>query len=95
MKLSHVGQHMIFAALPLLELGGASTLCAADETAPRHWVDSHSHSHLHNGYRHGPAVYGWSYRTHGELPASWNGCGVYHYWNGEQCVDARGVAPNL
>ena len=31
------------------------------------------------------------------LPAtnSWNGCGVYHYWNGEQCVDARDVAPTI
>lgn len=29
----------------------------------------------------GPAVYGWSFR-----PAN---CGVFHYWNGDECVDAR------
>jgi hypothetical protein len=33
----------------------------------------------------GPAVYGWSFR-----PAN---CGVFHYWNGEECVDARAVPP--
>ena len=33
----------------------------------------------------GPAVYGWSFR-----PAN---CGVFHYWNGDECVDARAVPP--
>ena len=33
----------------------------------------------------GPAVYGWSFR-----PAN---CGVFHYWNGHECVDARAVPP--
>ena len=33
----------------------------------------------------GPAVYGWSFR-----PAN---CGVFHYWNGNECVDARAVPP--
>jgi hypothetical protein len=31
----------------------------------------------------GPAVYGWSFR-----PAN---CGVFHYWNEDECVDARAV----
>lgn len=33
----------------------------------------------------GPVVYGWSFR-----PAN---CGVFHYWNGDECVDARTVPP--
>lgn len=33
----------------------------------------------------GPAVYGWSFR-----PAN---CGVFHYWDGDECVDARAVPP--
>jgi hypothetical protein len=33
----------------------------------------------------GPVVYGWSYRP--------PDCGVYHYWNGDECVDARVVPP--
>jgi hypothetical protein len=33
----------------------------------------------------GPAVYGWSFR-----PAN---CGVFYYWNGDECVDARAVPP--
>ncbi len=100
MNLSHVSQYLTLVALPLLILGGTSTSRAADnEMTPRDWVDPHTHHHLQtvNGYRHGPAVYGWSYRARGEvLPAtnSWNGCGVYHYWNGEQCVDARDIAPS-
>jgi hypothetical protein len=32
----------------------------------------------------GPAVYGWSFR-----PVN---CGVFHYWNGDECVDARGAS---
>ena len=121
MKLFRVGQHLILVALPLLILGGASKARAADnEMAPRGWLDPHTHHRLQtvNGYRHGPAVYGWStalavtccqrptagtdvagwsYRARGDvLPAtnSWNGCGFYHYWNGEQCVDARDIAPS-
>jgi hypothetical protein len=34
----------------------------------------------------GPAVYGWSFH-----PAI---CGVFHYWNGDECVDARAVPPS-
>lgn len=30
--------------------------------------------------RRAPAVYGWSRR---------NGCGTFHFWDGEKCVDAR------
>jgi hypothetical protein len=37
--------------------------------------------------REAPAVYGWTYR----IPD----CGVYHYWNGDTCVDARDTPPNL
>jgi hypothetical protein len=98
MKHSHIRQHMLLMALPLLVLGGASAARAADD-APRGWVDSHTHRQLPVAYehRHGPAVYGWSYRAHGypvgPAAGTWNVCGVYHYWNGEECVDARDIAP--
>lgn len=83
----HIIQHQLFAALPFLAL---STVGATAETAaPRHWVDDHAHHRLHNGL-HGRALYG---HEHGTVPARWNGCGVYHYFSGEQCVDARDVAP--
>jgi hypothetical protein len=35
----------------------------------------------------GPVVYGWSSR-----PLD---CGVYHYWNGTECVDSRIVPPDI
>jgi hypothetical protein len=35
--------------------------------------------------REGPAVYGWAFRP--------PNCGVFHYSNGDECVDARVVPP--
>lgn len=35
----------------------------------------------------GPRVYGWA----SERPLD---CGAYHYWDGEDCVDARSVPPD-
>jgi hypothetical protein len=86
--MKHVTQHLLVAALPFLALGGVSTGCAAAESSPRHWVDDHTHHRLHNGL-HGRAIYG-DEHVHS---TRWNGCGVYHYFNGEQCVDARDIAP--
>lgn len=100
MTYSHIRQHMMLVALPLLVLRGASAARAADdEMAPRGWMDPHTHQQLPAAYgrRGGPAVYGWSYRAHVHegAPAAyrWSGCHVYHYWNGEECVDARDIAP--
>jgi hypothetical protein len=84
--MQHVTRHLLFAALPFLVL---STVGAAAETAaPRYWVHPHTHHVFHNGL-HGRALYG---HEHAQS-ARWNGCGVYHYFNGEQCVDARDRAP--
>jgi hypothetical protein len=99
MKLAHVSRHMIFVAMPLFLLGGATSARADEEMAPRGWVGTRAHHVMPPAYgrRHGPAVYGWRYRAHDEAsPAtnSWNGCGVYHYWNGESCVDARDIPPS-
>lgn len=37
--------------------------------------------------RDGSRVYGWT----SERPLD---CGAYHYWDGEDCVDARAVPPD-
>lgn len=42
-----------------------------------------SHVVTHDGRR----VYGWT----SERPLD---CGAYHYWDGEDCVDARAVPPD-
>jgi hypothetical protein len=86
---------LAFIALPLLVFSGAPA--AADEQAPRRWLETHS------SYRQGPAVYGWSYRAgpavygsryrQGSAVYGWRHCGVYRYWNGDQCVDARDNPP--
>lgn len=36
----------------------------------------------------GPRVYGWE----DERPID---CGAYHYWDGEECLDARRVPPDI
>ncbi len=75
---------LAFLALPLLVLSGAPARAADNEPAPRRWLDT-------KDYRPGPAVYGWRYRA----PAvyAWRHCGVYRYWDGKQCVDARHNPP--
>jgi hypothetical protein len=40
--------------------------------------------------RYEAPVYGWSYM----VPAR-PSCGVFRYWDGEKCLDARDVPPNL
>ena len=40
-------------------------------------------------YYSGPRVYGWS----SDMPRP--SCGEFRYWNGEQCVDARVVPPDI
>ena len=93
MKHSHPNKHLVAIALPLVLLFGASAVRAADADIPRAWGPK-PHPDAH---RHGPAVYGWSYRARdvraGTPVAIWNGCGVYRYWNGTACVDARDVPP--
>ena len=98
MKLSRHIQQMMLIALPLVIIGGAPAVRAADdEMAPRHWVESRQHSAAPVGYsyRRVREGYGWRAAVSQVGPAvnSWNGCGVYRYWNGEQCVDARDVPP--
>ena len=95
MKLPHLTRQTMLIALPLAVLCATPQVCAADdEIAPRHWVASRTNyvSPAARHYRYGPASYGWRYRA-GDDQASWTGCGVYRYWNGEQCVDARDVPP--
>jgi hypothetical protein len=87
---------LAFAALPLLVLS-AAPVAADSEQAPRRWLETHS------SYRQGPAVYGWSYRAgpavygsryrQGSAVYRWRHCGVYRYWNGNQCVDSRDNPP--
>ena len=97
MKLSHITERMMLIALPLVVLSGAPAARAADdEMAPRLGSISNNVST--------PAVYSYRmgqpddrrYRAGGyqvgPAPTA-NDCGVYHYWNGEQCVDARDVPP--
>jgi hypothetical protein len=90
MNHSRQHKHVIAIALPFALLIGASAACAAEpEVAPRQWVPKPAAT---TTVRRAPAVYGWSYRA----PRSatiWNGCGVYRYWNGTECVDARDVPP--
>jgi hypothetical protein len=100
MKLSHITERMMLIALPLVVLSGAPAARAADdEMAPRRWLDIQQRQGTPAvySYRNGAAGYGWRYRAGGYQvgPAAdgVNDCGVYHYWNGEQCVDARDVPP--
>ena len=82
-------------ALPLLALSGAPAR-AADEPAPRRWLDTKDYrpGPMVYGwrYRAGPAVYGWRYRPG---VYRWGSCGVYRYWDGTQCVDARHTPPEF
>jgi hypothetical protein len=84
-------------ALPVVVLGSSPAVRAADdEVAPRRWLDPHLHLGAPVGYSHrAPEGYGWRAAVSQVGPAvnSWNGCGVYRYWNGGQCVDARDVPP--
>jgi hypothetical protein len=73
---------------------------AADEQAPRRWVDQHTHPHGPGIYDkadranpNGTKVYGWSSRAPGTRVYGWRGCDDYHYWNGTSCVDARDTPP--
>lgn len=50
---------------------------------------------------YGPQVYGY-YQEYEpppaigvRVPAARNGCGLYHYWDGTRCLDARFVPPDL
>jgi hypothetical protein len=47
---------------------------------------------LSERFPQGPRVYGY-YRQDGQWvarkPQDRGGCGTYHFWNGEYCVDAR------
>lgn len=44
--------------------------------------------------RVGPRVYGYVRRAE-DWPLRPADCGVYHYWNGEFCADARVTPPDL
>jgi hypothetical protein len=89
--MTHSHRFITIAALPFAMLFGAQIACAAEaEMAPRQWVPKPAAT---TAVRRAPAVYGWSHRAPRSATYTWNGCGVYRYWNGEQCVDARDVPP--
>jgi hypothetical protein len=90
--MTHSHRFIAIAALPVVMFCGAQIACAAEEVAPRQWVPKPAASATAT-VRRAPAVYGWSHRAPRSATYIWNGCGVYRYWNGEQCVDARDVPP--
>jgi hypothetical protein len=90
-------KHLLFAASTLVLLCGATGLASAAEeviveehpyATTRVYRDSDYRDRDTGRYvetRESPVVYGWSFRP--------PNCGVFHYWNGEECVDARDVPP--
>ena len=88
MKLSHLTQQLMFLALPLLVLGGLPAAQAQDEPPPA----SRTHPYAQ---RPAPAGYGFRHRAPLAPPASRNGCGVFRYWDGTKCLDARDTPPKL
>ncbi len=50
-------------------------------------------------YGYAPPFYGYAPPPEGPVimmrPAWRNGCGVFRYWDGVQCVDARDVPPDV
>ena len=90
-------KHLLFAASTLVLLCGATSVASAAEeviveehpyATTRVYRDSDYRYRDSGRYvetREGPVVYGWSFRP--------PNCGVFHYWNGEECVDAREVPP--
>lgn len=89
MKLSHLSQKLMFLALPLLVLGGPPAAQAQEPAPP-----ARAHPYA---ARPGPAGYGFRQRAPVAAlpPASRNGCGVFRYWDGTQCLDARDTPPKL
>ena len=90
-------KHLLFAASTLVLLCGATGIASAAEEVI---VEAHPYAttrvYRESDYRYrdssryvetreGPVVYGWSFRP--------PNCGVFHDWNGEECVDAREVPP--
>lgn len=74
-------------ALPLLAVSSECIQAASTEQAPRRWLET-------KYQQPGPRVYGWSYRA--ERPVYvWRSCGVYRYWDGKACVDARDIPPEM
>jgi len=55
----------------------------------------YSYDSDHFAYRSRPRVYGYTRYDRddddivGVHPRYRGGCGTYHYWNGERCIDAR------
>ncbi|HEX2840518.1 hypothetical protein [Hyphomicrobium sp.] len=77
----------VLMALSLLALIGEPVRAADTEPAPRRWLDT-------KNYLPGPRVYGWSYQPDKNVYAT-RSCGMYRYWDGKQCVDARDVPPPM
>lgn len=91
MKRSNFSRQLMILALPLLALGALPAASQAQEPAPpaRHYPP--------NAYGPPPAGYGFRQRAPVAVtpPASRNGCGVFRYWDGKQCLDARDTPPKL
>ena len=94
-------KHFLFMTLLLPMTALASPTFAADgEVAPRRWADRYDHYGTRTvapARRAGTAVYGWSYRapTYGSAPVAYGNCGLFRYWDGNQCLDARDNPPPL
>ena len=90
MQLSQTTKVMMFVALPLLAVGGFPAAPKAQEPPP----PARAHPYAQ---RPAPAGYGWRQRAPIVVapPASRNGCGVFRYWDGQQCQDARDTPPKL
>lgn len=92
MQLSRVSRLLMFVALPLLVSAGIPAAHAQDEAAPRARANPYMQQRM-------PARPGYGFRGAPAAvvpaPASRNGCGVFRYWNGQQCLDARDTPPKL
>jgi hypothetical protein len=87
---------LLIASMMFVSLGTPAIAQAAEVIVHEHGAYAPTPVYRHGTFRmaprdrltvraEGPAVYGWSFR-----PAN---CGVFHYWNGDACVDARFVPP--
>jgi hypothetical protein len=63
----------------------AATFALPASAAPEYVIDDDD---TVNSTQDDTRVYGWT----SERPLD---CGAYHYWDGEECVDARAVPPDI
>ena len=88
-------KRILFIALVLpMTLLSQTAYAAEEEAAPRGWLNRPNPAAQGAAppaaRRHGAAGYG--YRAG---PAMHRNCGMYRYWDGKSCVDARDTAPPM